>query len=118
MSEPVERLNVFDGTGSAWEPFPEFDGSRAQMSAAPDGRVVAASYRLSGTHSWELPYDDYFYVIAGTATITIRGAETLDVAAGDFCHLRRGMYVTFAMSDDFHEISVLVSDDPFDVTDH
>ncbi len=87
------------------------------MHAAPDGRILAASYRLSGTHTWTLPYDDFFYVVAGTATVTVAGGETFDVAAGDFCHLRRGRHVTFEMSDDFHEISVLVSDDPIDVTD-
>ncbi len=111
----VERFNVHD---TEWEPFPEFDGSKATLYSSADGTKLAASYKLSGTHSWVLPYDDYFYVIAGHARVSVKGGETFEVSAGDFCHLRGGNRVTFEMSDDFHEVSTLVADKPFDITSH
>lgn len=111
----VERFNVHD---APWQPFPEFGGSQAALFASADGTRLAASYRLSGTHSWVLPYDDFFYVIAGHARVTVEGGETFEVAAGDFCHLRAGNRVTFEMSDDFHEVSTLVADAPIDITSH
>lgn len=112
----TERLNVHDGQG--WQPFPEFGGTLAKMYESPDGTKFAASYKLSGKHTWTLQYDDYFFVIAGHATVTVEGDEPIEVAAGDFCRLHQGKTVTFDMSDDFHEISVLVSDNPIDVTQH
>jgi uncharacterized cupin superfamily protein len=110
-----EHLNVHT---AAWEPFPEFGGQRATLYESADGTRFAASYRLSGRHTWTLQYDDYFYVIAGHATITVDGQETFEVASGDFCRLRQGATVTFDMSEDFHEVSVLVGMAPFTVTDH
>ncbi len=110
----TERINVHD---TQWEPFPEFGGSLAKMHESADGRVFAATYRLSGRHTWTLQYDDYFFVIAGHATVTVDDDEPFEVSAGDFCRLRQGSTATFDMSEDFHEISVLVSDKSIDVTD-
>ena len=114
-NEPVERFNVHE---TAWTPFPEFGGREALLHRSADGSRMAASFRLSGRHSWTLEYDDFFYVIAGHANVSVDDRETFDVAAGDFCRLRRGMSVTFDMSDDFHEVSVLIADGAFDHTEH
>lgn len=112
----TERIDVHGADG--WEPFPEFGGSLAKLYESPDGTKFAASYKLSGKHTWTLEYDDYFFVIAGHATVTVEGEESFEVSAGAFCRLRQGKTVTFDMSDDFHEISVLVSDKAIDVTQH
>ena len=92
----VSRLNVHDAD---WRPFPEFGGTQALLHTSEDGSRMAATFKLTGRHSWTLEYDDFFYVVAGHASI-------------------EGTAVTFEMSEDFHEISVLVSDAPFDHTDH
>ena len=113
--DPVERFNVHTVT---WSPFPEFGGQQAQLHRSNDGTRMAASFKLSGRHSWTLEYDDFFYVIAGRATVTVDERETFGVSPGDFCRLRQGMRVTFDMSDDFHEVSVLIADGAFDHTEH
>lgn len=115
MIDPPEMFNVHTVER---EDFPEFDGHRAVLHASDDGRVYAATYWLRGRHTWTLPYDDYFYVIAGTATVTVDEAAPFEVTAGSYCHLRRGTTVTFDMSNDFHEVSTLVSDEPIDITSH
>lgn len=115
MTDKTERINVHD---ASWEPFPEFGGQLAKLYESADGTRFAASYKLSGRHTWTLQYDDFFYVIAGHATVTVEGQEPIEVAAGDFCRLHQGDTVTFDMSDDFHEVSVLVGDAPFEITDH
>jgi len=51
---------------------------------------VPASYKLSGKYTWRLQYDDYFFVITGHATVTVKGDEPIEVAAGDFCRLHGG----------------------------
>ena len=116
MTSPTpERFNVHDVTRDA---FPEFEGHKAVLYESPDGRVLSATYWLKGRHTWELPYDDHFFVIAGSATVKVDDQEPFEVSAGSFCHLRQGSTVTFDMSDDFHEVSTLVSDQPIDVTSH
>ena len=115
MRKVPELFNVHDVEREA---FPEFDGHKAILHESPDGRVLAASYWLKGRHTWDLPYDDYFYVIGGSATVAIDGDEPFEVRAGSFCHLPEGSRVTFDMSHDFHEVSTLVSNSPIDVTAH
>jgi len=112
MTAPdVRRFNVHD---VKWTPFPEFGGHEAILHQSEDGMWTAGTYKFSGTYSWRMKYDDNFYVIAGTARILIDGLEPFMVAPGDFCHIPQGTEVTFEMSEDFHEISVLVADKPFD----
>jgi uncharacterized cupin superfamily protein len=116
MTSPrPELFNVLDVEREA---FPEFDGHRAVLFESPDGRVVSACYWLKGRHSWELPYDDHFFVITGSATVTVDDHEPFEVRPGSYCHLTKGSTVTFDMSDDFHEVSTLVSDQSIDVTSH
>jgi uncharacterized cupin superfamily protein len=115
LSRPPELFNVHEVPR---DEFPEFDGHQAVLYASPDGRVVSATYWLSGRHTWELPYDDHFFVIAGSATVTVDDQEPFEVTAGSYCHLRQGSTVTFDMSEDFHEVSTLVSSEPIDVTSH
>lgn len=106
-----ELLNVHK---TLWKPFPEFGGSQALLYQSDDGSRMAATFRLSGRHSWTLEYDDFFYVIAGHASIEIDGRPALKVGPGDFCRLHQGSAVTFDMSADFHEVSVLISENGFD----
>lgn len=115
MSLPPEVIDVHEVER---EDFPEFDGHRAVLHISDDGRIYAGTYWLRGRHTWELPYDDFFYVVAGSATFSVEGGESFEVSAGSFGHLRKGWVVTADMSDDFHEVSTLISDAPIDITSH
>lgn len=107
---PVPHFNVHT---ASYEPLPEFGGSQAVLYQSDDGRRLAGSFRESGTHTLVLPFDEFMYLVAGTCTITVDG-DSFDMAVGDCCYLRQGQQVTFVMSDDFHDVTVLISDDKFD----
>jgi uncharacterized cupin superfamily protein len=116
MAHPsFTRLNVHTAPHS---PFPEFNGTEAVLYSPPDGTGFAASFHLAGKHDMVMQYDDFFFVIAGSARITLDGTDAFDLVAGDFCHLRKGTAVAWDLSEDFHEVSVLVSDEPFDHLSH
>jgi uncharacterized cupin superfamily protein len=106
----VPRFNVHTAD---YEPLPEFGGKQAVLYKSEDGKRLAGSFHESGTHTLEMPFDEFMYLIAGTCTITVDGAS-FQMAVGDCCYLRQGQQVTFEMSDDFHDVTVLISDDTFD----
>ena len=98
-----------------FDPLPEFGGSKAILYHSPDRKRLAGSFRESGTHRMTLPFDEFIYVVAGGTRITITGGETFDLAAGDTCYLKQGQEVLFEMTDDFHDVAVLISDAAIDV---
>lgn len=107
---PIPHFNVYTAD---YEPLPEFGGKQAVLYQSEDGKRLAGSFHESGTHTLVLPFDEFMYLVAGTCTITVEG-DSFEMSAGDCCYLRQGQEVTFAMSDDFHDVTVLVSDDSFD----
>lgn len=109
----VPRLDVHDQ--KSFEPLPEFGGSKAVLYHSPDRRRLAGSFRESGTHTMTMPFDEFLYVVAGGVTVTVEGGERHEYAAGDALYLREGLTVQFEMTDDFHDVTVLISDTPFDV---
>lgn len=98
-----------------YEPLPEYGGKKAVLYTSEDNRRLAGSFQESGLHTMVMPYDEFIYVIAGTATISIEGGETLELGVGGCCYLTEGQNVTFDFSEDFHDVSVLVSDTPFSI---
>ena len=107
---PQFNVNTVD-----YEPLPEFGGKKAVLYTSEDNRRLAGSFLESGVHTMLMPFDEFIYVIAGTATISIEGGETLELNAGGCCYLTEGQNVTFDFSEDFHDVSVLVSDTPFSI---
>jgi uncharacterized cupin superfamily protein len=112
VDSKVAQFNVF---ATEYEPLPEFGGKKAILYAADDNRRVAGSFHESGVHQMLMPFDEFIYVIAGTATISVEGGDKVELGAGGCCYLKEGQNVTFDFSDDFHDVSVLVSDTPFTV---
>ena len=108
----VPRLNVNDA--SAFEPFPEMGGAKGVLYHSPDGMRLAGSFKESGTHTMEMPFDEFIYVVAGGVSITVHGGDRHDFDVGDAFYLRQGMTVDFAMTDDFQDVTVLIADTPFD----
>lgn len=94
-----------------YEPMPEYGGSQAVLYRSADGRRIAGSFKESGAHTLTMGYDEFLFVIAGHATITVHGGERRELGPGDACYLREGTTVDFEMSPDFHDVAVLISDD-------
>ncbi len=109
MSKPngIPHFNVHTAN---WKPFPEMGGAEALLYRSPDGTRVAGSFKESGKHQMEMPYDEFIYLVAGEAHITVRGVGEVHLRAGDACYLNQGQTVDFELSDDFHDVTVLISD--------
>lgn len=105
----------FDVHTTDFDPLPEFGGSKAILYHSPDRTRLAGSFRESGTHRMTMPFDEFIYVIAGGVKITIAGGEAFDLAVGSACYLKQGQDVLFEMTDDFHDVAVLISDTAIDV---
>ena len=95
---------------AVFEPLPEFGGSKAILYESPDKRTIAGSFKESGTHRLLMPFDEFIYVVAGGVKITVEGAEMVSLTVGDVCYLKQGRNVLFEMTDDFHDVTVLISD--------
>ena len=98
-----------------WQPLPEFGGHQAILYQSEDRLRVAGSFRESGTHRMVMPFDEFVYVVAGSVTISVEGGTSFQAKTGTAFYVRQGMYVTWEMSDDFHDVTVLVSDQPIDL---
>jgi uncharacterized cupin superfamily protein len=100
---------------TSFDPLPEFGGGKAILYQSPDGKRVAGSFRESGTHRMTMPFDEFIYVIAGGTRITIGDDEGFFIGVGDACYLKQGQDVLFEMTDDFHDVTVLMSDSAIEV---
>lgn len=97
-----------------WVPLPALGGFEAILYKSEDGKRLAGSFRESGTHTLKMPFDEFLYIVAGTAKITVDEKETVELGVGDCVYLFQGSTVTFDYSDDFHDVTVLVSDTPIE----
>lgn len=106
----TNAIKHFDVHTTDYHPMPEFGGSQAVLYQSVDGKRIAGSFKESGRHTLTMAYDEFLYVITGSATISIHGGERYEVSAGGACYLREGSIVDFEMSPDFHDVAVLISD--------
>jgi uncharacterized cupin superfamily protein len=97
------------------DPLPEYGGSKAILYHSADGKRLAASFRESGTARMTMAFDDFSYVIRGSAKITVDGGEPISLTVGDAFYLKQGQDVIFDLSDDFHVVTMLMSDSPINV---
>jgi uncharacterized cupin superfamily protein len=111
----VPRFNVHTAD---WQPLPEFGGEQAVLYQSEDGTRLAGSFKESGTHEMVMPFDEFIYIVGGSCRITVEGEETFEMKVGDCCYLRQGQNVIFEMADDFHDVTVLISDKGFDHVNH
>ena len=109
MSQDTDAPH-FNVHTTAFDPLPEFGGSKAILYHSPDRTRLAGSFRESGTHRMTMPFDEFIYIVGGGVTISITGGESFTMAAGDACYLKQGQEVLFEMTDDFHDVTVLISD--------
>lgn len=97
------------------DPLPEFGGSKAILFHSADRKRLAASFRESGTARMTMPFDDFSYVVGGSGNITVDGGEPIKVGVGDAFYLKQGQDVLFELTDDFHVVTMLMSDNPIEV---
>ena len=114
MSEDMSAPH-FNVHTTAFDPLPEFGGSKAILYHSPDRRRLAGSFRESGTHRMTIPFDEFIYVVGGGVKISIKGGESFEMSVGDTCYLKQGQDVLFEMTSDFHDVTVLISDTSIDV---
>lgn len=100
-------------SSTKFDPLPEFGGSQAILYKSSDGKRLAGSFRESGTHTITMPFDEFDPHRRWRREDFGRGGDTVDLKVGDCCYLRQGQKVTFEMTDDFHDVTVLISDDAF-----
>lgn len=112
VDSKVAHFNVFT---TDYQPLPEFGGKKAILHFSDDQKRLAGSFHESGVHTMLMPFDEFIYVIAGTAKISIDGGEEFELGVGGACYLTEGQTVTFEFSEDFHDVSVLVSDTAFSI---
>lgn len=103
----IEVMNVYTASHA---PMPQYGGSQAVLYHSPDGRRMAGSFKESGTHTITMGYDEFLFVISGTVVITVDEGKPSHLGSGDAFYLREGSTVRFEMSDDFHDVAVLISD--------
>jgi len=108
-------IPVFNIHSVKFDPLPEYGGSKAILYHSPDRTRLAGSFKESGTHRLVMPFDEFIYVVGGGVTITIAGEKPISLNVGDCCYLTQGQDVLFEMTDDFHDVTVLMSDKPIDV---
>jgi uncharacterized cupin superfamily protein len=95
-----------------WRALPQFNGSEAIIYRSPDGKRVAAIFRTPGEYTFTFPFDEFMYVVTGSVTITMAGAEPFALKAGEMAYFRQGMTAHFASSADYSNIAMMVSDQP------
>jgi uncharacterized cupin superfamily protein len=93
-----------------WRPLPEFGGAEAIIYRSPDGTRVAAAFRESGEHEFTYPFDEFVYVTRGSVTVRVEDRPAFTLRAGDYAYFTTGTQVRFSFSEDFEDITMLVSD--------
>lgn len=107
----IPHFNVHD---TKWTALPEFGGAEAILYRSPDGSRLAGSFKETGAHHMDMPFDEFIYIVAGSVRISVDDLGTVELGPGDVCYLKQGQSVDFEMSDDFHDVTVLISDHEID----
>lgn len=107
-------IHCFNVNTVEFTPMPQFGGAQAVLYQSPDGKRIAGAFRESGQHTLTMEYDEFLFVIRGTAALTVHGKRHV-LGPGDTAYLTQGLTVDFDMSDDFQDVAVLMSDRPIDV---
>ena len=110
MSKPqAMRFSVKD---AHWVKTPEFGGGECVFYRSPDRTRVVAAFQESGAHTFEYPFDEFAYVLKGSAKVSVHGGESFSIGPGDVLYVEEGTVIDFEMSDDFEDITMLVSNRP------
>lgn len=93
------------------DPFPAgMDGKYSEIYRSADGCRFAGSFKESGKERTVMPYDEFVCILAGEAHITVEGVGEVHMKPGDACYLKEGWNVEFDLSEDFTDVTVLITD--------
>lgn len=95
-----------------WEMTPEFGGGEHVFYRSTDKTRAVVAFKESGKHTFEYPFDEFAFVLKGSAKVDIHGGEKFTISAGDILYVEEGTVIDFEMSEDFEDITMLVSDKP------
>jgi uncharacterized cupin superfamily protein len=109
QSNHVERMN-WQLDELNWVALPQFGGQEAIIYRSPDGKRVFAAFKESGHESFQYPFDEFGYVISGTATVKVKGGPTVRLVKGDTFVFREGMDVDLEFGPGFSDLTVLTAD--------
>ena len=105
----VLRFNMKDVD---WEMTPEFGGGEHIFYQSADKTRAVVAFKESGKHTFTYPFDEFAFVLKGSAKVDIHGGESFSIGAGDILYVEEGATINFEMSEDFEDITMLVSDKP------
>lgn len=108
----IPQFNVFTPEWQKMAGGDGIEGHEAILYRSEDGRRMAGTFKESGRSTLVMPFDEFVYVLAGTATVTVTGREPLVASVGDAFYVREGQEVTWELSEDFQDVTVLISDNP------
>jgi uncharacterized cupin superfamily protein len=97
-------------TDFEWVDLPEFGGKEAIIYRSPDGKRVAAAFQESGQATFTYPFDELLVVTSGSVEIRVHGGETFELVTGEVAYITEGTTVDLKFSDDFSDITCLMSD--------
>lgn len=92
-----------------WVALPEFGGREAIIYRSPDGTRVAAAFEERGEATFTYPFDEFVVVTSGSVKINVHGGEGFELTTGEVAYIREGTTVDFKFSDDFSDLTCLVS---------
>lgn len=110
MSKP--KAMKFNMKEANWELTPEFGGGEHVFYRSADKTRAVVAFKESGKHTFTYPFDEFAFVLKGSAKADIHGGETILLQAGDILYVEEGTTIDFEMDDDFEDITMLVSDKP------
>ncbi|KAJ5951684.1 uncharacterized protein N7479_010097 [Penicillium vulpinum] len=96
----------------SWEPFPEWEGTKAIMFRSSDGKRVAGAFRESATASMTYTCDEFTYVTAGWIKAHVHGGDTFTLKVGDCVYFTKGQTVDFECSKDYANVSAFFGTEP------
>lgn len=107
--QPLVEVPHGNPSSFKWVVLPKFGGKEAIIYRSPDGTRVAAAFHESGSATFTYPFDEFLVVTSGSVIIKVHGGSNFTLKKGDVAYLHEGMTVDFRFSDDFSDVTCLVS---------
>ncbi|NKB39040.1 MAG: DUF861 domain-containing protein [Gammaproteobacteria bacterium] len=110
MSTP--KALKFNMKEARWEMTPEFGGGEHVFYRSADKSRAVVAFKETGKHTFTYPFDEFAFVLKGSAKVDVHGGEKFTLTAGDILYVEEGTTIDFEMDDEFEDITMLVSDKP------
>jgi uncharacterized cupin superfamily protein len=105
-------LKLSELSESDWEPRPEYGVSVHIAYQSADGLRAVAAWREKGVFEFTFPFNEFFVIVQGRLTATIKNGDAPTYTAGDAVYFEQGTSVLFDISEDFINLTFVSSDSP------